>query len=107
MGLSLEIDFCKEAEHSVQGFCGWGVGRGLNWIATRNPNRTVFLACHNYISIMQMSLVLVVKGLLECVIENAKDCLASKCRGNRWLVANQNGFPRATRAESLPQSLHN
>lgn len=39
---------------------------------------------------MQMSLVLVVRGLLECVIENAKDCLASKCRGMRWLAANQN-----------------
>lgn len=40
---------------------------------------------------MQMSLVLVVRGLLKCVIENAKDCLASKCRGMLWLAANQNG----------------
>lgn len=54
-----------------------------------------------------MSLLLVVKGLLECVIENAKDCLASKCRGKRWLAANQNGFARATRADSLPQFLQN
>lgn len=49
------------------------------------------MAHNNYISIMQMSSVLVFKGLLECVIENAKDCLASKYRGMRWLAANQNG----------------
>lgn len=49
------------------------------------------MAHNNYISIMQMSSVLVFKGLLECVIENAKDCLASKYRGMRWLAVNQNG----------------
>lgn len=84
IGLSLQIDFSGKA------------GQGEK-DCNRNQNRTVFLAHHNYISIMQMSLVLVVRGLLECVIENAKDCLASKCRGMRWLAANQNGphVPRA------------
>lgn len=84
IGLSLEIDFSGKA------------GQGEKDCNT-NQNRTVFLAHHNYISIMQISLVLVVRGLLECVIENAKDCLASKCRGMRWLAANQNGphVPRA------------
>lgn len=71
---------------------------GVSGIVTRNQNRAVFLARHNYISIMQMSLVLAVKGLLECVIEKAKDCLASKCRGMRRLDANQNGGPRVPRA---------
>lgn len=80
LGLSLEIDFSQKAERGEKD-------------CNRNQKRTLFffLAHHNYISIMQMSLVLVVRGLLECVIENAKDCLASKCRGMRWLAANQNG----------------
>lgn len=54
---------------------------------------------------MQMSLVLAVKGLLECVIEKAKDCLASKCRRMRRLDANQNRGPVChAHAESLPGS---
>lgn len=77
-GLSLEIDFSQKTGEGEKD-------------SNRNHNRTVFLVHHNYISIMQMSLVLVVRGLLECVIENAKDCLASKCRGMRWLATNQNG----------------
>lgn len=52
-----------------------------------------------------MSLVLAVKGLLECVIENAKDCLASKCRGMRRLDANQNGGPRVPRACRITASI--
>lgn len=53
---------------------------------------------------MQMSLVLVVRGLLGCVIENAKDCLASECQGMLQLAANQNGPPHAVHPESLPRS---
>lgn len=87
-------------------WCQHGSRAGRAGLLQETKNRAVFLARRNYISIMQMSLVSTVKGLLECVIENAKDCLASKCRGMRRLDANQNGGgPRVPRARWITASI--